>query len=71
MKPTRRTEHARTPLDHALNDGEDYELLLTGQLDSSVLPIIRIGQIVSGSSVLLQIEGKTEALEPHGWEHRL
>jgi thiamine-monophosphate kinase len=63
----------RTPLDHALNDGEDYELLFT--LSPGVLPSARpvpivIGKVESGSGVWLQRrDGTREPLEPKGWEH--
>jgi len=65
----------RTPLDHALNDGEDYELLLTGRLEESSgnLPqtLTRIGRIAADRQILLNRDGKIEPIEPHGWEHPL
>lgn len=61
----------RTPLDHALNDGEDHELLLTGRLEGLGLPVTRIGKIVSGSEILLTRECNTEVLKAAGWEHQL
>ena len=61
----------RTPLDHALSDGEDHELLLTGRFDDATQPLTRIGRIVEGHELLLEHAGRTEPLVPRGWEHRL
>lgn len=61
----------RAPLDHALNDGEDHELLLTGQLDRFGPPLARIGRITEGGGVLLSRDGGVRPLKPAGWEHRL
>jgi thiamine-monophosphate kinase len=61
----------RSPLDHALNDGEDHELLLTGRLEGLGLPVGRIGSVIRGAEILLNRAGKTEPLSPRGWEHRL
>jgi thiamine-monophosphate kinase len=57
------------PLLHALNDGEDHELLFT----SPDAPIegIRIGTIVSGEGIVLRKDGKEETLSAKGWEHSL
>jgi thiamine-monophosphate kinase len=65
----------RTPLDHALHDGEDYELLFT-VAPSAVddLPGFAhvIGAIGPEPGVWLQHpDGRREALEPKGWEHGL
>jgi thiamine-monophosphate kinase len=60
----------RTPLEHALHDGEDYELLFT----ASAQPPLgrRIGTITDGGGIqLLRRDGTREALRPQGWEHRL
>jgi thiamine-monophosphate kinase len=61
----------RSALEHALNDGEDHELLLTGRLDGLGLPVTRIGGITGGAEILLSREGKTELLKAAGWEHEL
>jgi thiamine-monophosphate kinase len=61
----------RSALDHALNDGEDHELLLTGRLEGSNLPVIRIGEVVPGAQITLLRDGRSETLDPRGWEHRL
>lgn len=57
-------------LDHALHDGEDYELLFTGPRP---LPgeFIEIGEITEQPAVYLEIDAKRTPLAPRGWEHRL
>jgi thiamine-monophosphate kinase len=69
----------RSPLEHALSDGEDFELLFTvspeeGQrlLDTPPFetPLSKIGQIVSGTGCLLKSRaGKLEPLPALGWKH--
>jgi thiamine-monophosphate kinase len=61
----------RTALEHAIGDGEDHELLLTGQLDDFGLPLMRIGRVTDGSEILLLRDGHTEPLKAMGWEHHL
>jgi thiamine-monophosphate kinase len=58
-------------LDHALNDGEDHELLLTGRLEGLNLPLVRIGEIVAATGITLLGDGCSERMDPGGWEHRL
>jgi len=60
----------KSPLEHALHDGEDYELLFTGP---QPLPkeFIQIGQITQRREITIQIDGRPQPLEPQGWEHRL
>jgi len=58
-----------SPLDHALGDGEDYELLYTASADKG--KGIRIGQIIAELGVWLQqADGSRQPLESKGWEHR-
>lgn len=67
---------ARTPLDHALHDGEDYELLFTidrgaaeglGPVDAKV-----VGFVTAERGMWLEHpDGRREPLEPKGWEHGL
>ncbi|MBN1554221.1 MAG: thiamine-monophosphate kinase [Phycisphaerae bacterium] len=68
------------PLEAALFDGEDYELLFTipsgraKQLESDdkiPLPVTRIGTITKGSDVvLIRLDGTREPLPQKGWEHQ-
>jgi thiamine-monophosphate kinase len=68
----RRDGHS--PLEHALHDGEDYELLFTSP---DVLPVesaLRIGVVqsaVAGITLLTWQPVGREPLEPKGWEHTL
>jgi thiamine-monophosphate kinase len=68
-----------TPLDHALGDGEDFELLLAVSPAEArriladqplAVPITEIGEMISESG-LWQREGNGERipLKPRGWEH--
>jgi thiamine-monophosphate kinase len=60
----------RSPLEHALHDGEDYELLYTTAEPAS--NGTRIGQITAEPDVwLVQSDGTRRLLEPKGWEHRV
>ena len=70
-----RRDH-RSPLDHALNDGEDYELLFTlpriqaAKLEKSRLGKV-IGQVTGISGIYLQsANGEPRELQRRGWEHR-
>jgi len=55
-------------LDHALNDGEDYELLFTSGED--VPQGIRIGEITSEPGIFIRgSDGVPRPLAPRGWEH--
>jgi thiamine-monophosphate kinase len=70
----------RSTLDHALADGEDFELVFTvsaadGErlLSEQHVPgiaLYRIGEIVA-EGYWLEREGKREVLEPRGYEHGL
>jgi thiamine-monophosphate kinase len=70
----------RTPLWHALNDGEDFELLFAvDQSDRDELlaknplegvPLACVGKVVEGKGMtLLAKDGSREPLQPAGWEH--
>jgi thiamine-monophosphate kinase len=69
-------EDGRSPLDHALSDGEDFELLVCGGagLMRPDLGLTPIGTLQSaepaqiGTMQLLSPEGKSR-LEPRGYEH--
>jgi thiamine-monophosphate kinase len=58
----------RIPLEHALHDGEDYELLYTSPSHETGL---RIGTITAEPGIFLDRDGKREPLEPKGWEHEI
>jgi thiamine-monophosphate kinase len=59
-----------TPLEHALHDGEDYELLFTAPGEFHWFK--RIGAITAATTIVLDHgAGKREPLEPKGWEHSL
>ncbi len=67
------------PLNAALNDGEDFELLFTtspnhfAQLVQNwplTTPISKIGDILKGSDVLISLpDAPAEPLKPHGFDH--
>src|SRR4051794_14491382 len=60
----------RPPLDRALHDGEDHELLFTSAADwSARWP--RIGTIVAEPGVWIECDGARQPLEPRGWDHVL
>jgi thiamine-monophosphate kinase len=56
-------------LEHALNDGEDYELLLTGP--AGIDGAIRVGRIVPEPGIYLMENGATRPLQADGWQHEL
>ena len=59
-----------SPLDHALHDGEDYELLFT--LADPGAGMFPIGQVTEEPGMWLeQPDGTRVPLEPRGWEHTL
>lgn len=71
-------QSGRSPLDHALGDGEDYELLFTlAEADAARLlaeqplgvPVTRIGTITDAGAILVLPDGAEVPLEPAGWEH--
>lgn len=61
----------KSPLAHALTDGEDHELLLTGRLEGLDLPVTPIGKITADSQILLNHDGHSGPLPEGGWEHTL
>jgi thiamine-monophosphate kinase len=70
-----------TVLDHALGDGEDFELILAVPLDEAKdivaqqplqTRLTQIGQFVAGSGLFCRgKDGQREPLPPRGYEHRL
>lgn len=66
----KRMTGARTPLEHALQDGEDHELLFAAP--SCDHPhAIEIGQIIAGDGIYLRQDGGAVPLQPMGWDHSL
>jgi thiamine-monophosphate kinase len=69
----RRDGHS--PLEHALHDGEDYELLFTSPADIPVELATCIGRMSEayppGHLVLIRPDGSRKPLLPKGWEHSL
>lgn len=61
----------RTPIEHALNDGEDHELLLTGQFDEGEIPLVRIGTVTEEKPILITQDGRTRPIRAGAWEHRI
>lgn len=61
----------RRPLDHALHDGEDHELLVAGALDDFGAPLVRIGRMTSDAAMWLSGQHGMTPLVPRGWEHSL
>jgi thiamine-monophosphate kinase len=57
----------RTPLEHALHDGEDHELLYTAAPGAG--KHTQIGMITAEPGIFLLRDGQRELLEPKGWEH--
>lgn len=68
------------PLDHALADGEDFELLLAAAADVAqrivddqplgATPISEIGRFIEASGLWQSQNGRRTPLAPRGWEHR-
>jgi thiamine-monophosphate kinase len=75
-----RMNDGKTPLEHALGDGEDFELLFTVSPEDGQrllaappfsTPLTHLGEIVSGSECLLRRPtGSLEPLPRVGWTHR-
>ena len=75
----RSADDGRSPLEHALGDGEDFELLFTVSAEDgrrllasppAGLMLTRIGEIVAGSGgSLRRSDGKLTPLARTGWEH--
>ncbi|MFO8011852.1 MAG: thiamine-phosphate kinase [Phycisphaerae bacterium] len=70
----------RSPLAHALSDGEDFELLLAVAAEDAAhlarerplgdLPLTAVGRVVEGEgAVLVEADGTRRPLEASGYEH--
>jgi len=72
---TNRLTDGKTPLWHALHDGEDYELLFSSRgkdpREDDVLKdqVFKIGKIVERLGVRINTPDGQHQLEPAGWEH--
>ena len=76
----RQIDDALSPLDHALGDGEDFELAFAvppkdGQqlLAQQPIPGLRlshIGEFSAERTFLIERSGRREVLEPNGFRHR-
>jgi thiamine-monophosphate kinase len=60
---------AGVPLESALNDGEDYELLATVRPGKLPAFAIRIGVVTGKDAVLVHPDGREEPLVARGYEH--
>jgi thiamine-monophosphate kinase len=70
----------RTPLEHALGDGEDFELVFAVDpadarrlLDTQPIPgitLVEIGECVA-EGLWLERQGQRQPLPPHGYVHKL
>ena len=68
----------QTPLLHALNDGEDFELIFTvSTADAAILdvqspvPVYRIGECVTQLGLWLEENGNHTQITPAGWIHEM
>lgn len=70
----------RSRLDHALGDGEDFELLFTLSPEAGArllaappcaVPLTRIGTITRERECLLELDGRRAPLQRGGWQHHL
>jgi thiamine-monophosphate kinase len=62
----------RAPLEHALHDGEDYELLFTVTPPGPTAAATRVGVVTPEPGIWIEhAGGRREPLEPKGWEHAL
>ena len=65
------TRTGKRPLDHALSDGEDFELLFTASGPDAIDGATRVGKVIEGSGVMIENDGEPRPLTPTGWEHAL
>ena len=61
----------RLPLEHALHDGEDYELLFAAPPGIEHPRVIEIGEIIAGDGVWVRDGQSARPLVAAGWEHSL
>jgi len=71
------SEDGIRPIEHALNDGEDFELLVAGGqgLPANELGLVRVGRMTAPSQegkttiCLCDRQGRFSFIEPRGYEH--
>ncbi len=71
----------RTPLEHALTDGEDFELLIALAPDDAArllqtqpipgMTLSHVGECTQDEGVFLEEGGRRRPLEMHGYEHEI
>ncbi len=61
----------RSPMEHALGDGEDFELLLAvaGEVHDPPVPLFPVGWITEDGLTLRKPDGTVAPLEPKGYVH--
>jgi thiamine-monophosphate kinase len=71
-------EDGRSPLDHALNDGEDFELCVVASPEDAVrlvqdppapARVFRIGEVTADAGMLLRTDGRHTVIERRGFDH--
>jgi len=76
----RSSSDGMTTLDHALSDGEDFELILAVSPDEADrmladqpldVPLTRVGQFISEPGLWQQTASSRQPLQPHGYQHNL
>jgi thiamine-monophosphate kinase len=58
-------------VEHALNDGEDYELLFAASREPGLPGIFRVGSILSEPGIWIRENGERHQLAASGWQHPL
>lgn len=76
----RQMNDGKSPLDHALADGEDFELAFAVSpadgkqlIDAQPIPgltLCHVGEFTEERSLMIEVEGRREALRPMGFVHR-
>jgi len=61
----------RPPIDHALHDGEDHELLFTSAGSIEHPSVVCIGKTTADPAILIRRDGTLSPLELLGWQHSL
>ena len=65
------SKDGRPPIEHALHDGEDHELLFTSAEAINHPSITCIGKTTADPAILIRRDGVLSPLEPLGWQHSL